>query len=239
MIFENIENISLSNTSWQDKVFLTFDIDWACNEVLDFLLDILNKADIKATLFCTQKTENLTKIKKNPKIKFGIHPNFNPLLEGNLQYGKNIDEIIQFYKDIVPEAISVRSHSLAQSSLIVQSYAKFGLKYDCSHFIPFNSKIELKPWLHWDEKIINVPHFWEDDVHCISRQENNVEIYLKSKGLKVFDFHPIHIFLNTENIDRYYKSKKFHNDFKKLSQYVNKSSYGTYNFLLDLIEAAG
>lgn len=33
--FENIKNIDISNTStWEDKIFLTFDLDWCSNEVL-------------------------------------------------------------------------------------------------------------------------------------------------------------------------------------------------------------
>lgn len=35
MVFENIKNISIKDkASWRDKIFLTFDVDWASDEVL-------------------------------------------------------------------------------------------------------------------------------------------------------------------------------------------------------------
>jgi len=42
MKFENIKNIDISNPStWQDKIFLTFDLDWCSDEMLSYTLDII------------------------------------------------------------------------------------------------------------------------------------------------------------------------------------------------------
>jgi hypothetical protein len=198
-------------------------------------LDIIEEYDIKATFFVTHNTPLLERMRANPKIELGIHPNFNFLLEGDFRYGKNIKEIIKYYKDIVPEAVSVRSHSLAQSSKMLDSFEEFGLIYDCNTFIPFSSGIEVSPY-NITNKLIKVPHFWEDDVHCLYEWDWNVEKFLKYKGIKVFDFHPIHIFLNTEHLDRYVVSRRNSNEGILLSKF-RYMGYGTYNFLLDLIRS--
>jgi hypothetical protein len=166
--FENIKNINLENpSSWEDKIFLTFDIDWCSDEVLSFTLDIIEKNNIKATFFVTHETKLLDRMRANPNIELGIHPNFNPLLSGDFRYGKNIDEVVGYYKNIVPEAVSVRSHSMTQNSHILDSFEKAGLIYDSNTFVPYSSDIELKPYKHWTKKLIKVPYFWEDDVHFI------------------------------------------------------------------------
>ena len=234
MVFENIKTIDVKNkSSWRSKLFLTFDVDWCSDEVLSYTLDIIEKYDINATFFITHQTILLDRMRENPKIELGIHPNFNPLLSGDFQYGGNINKVIEFYKKIVPEAVSVRSHSLTQSSNILDVFSHFGLKYDCNHFVPYSSNIDLKPWDHWDGKLIKIPYFWEDDVHCIYGWDWH-EDFLNNGGIKVFDFHPIHIYLNTEQLDRYEKSREFHSCSEKLSKYVY-DGYGTHNFLIDLI----
>ena len=237
MTFENIKNIDLyCPSTWEDKIFLTFDIDWASDEVLSYTLDIIEKYNIKATFFVTHETPILDKMRINPNIELGIHPNFNPLLNGDFSYGRNIDEVIEYYKNIVPEAVSVRSHAMTQNSHILDTFDKFGLMYDCNTFIPISSKIELFPWKHWSEKLLKVPYCWEDDVHCVYNWEWNVKKLLDNKGLKVFDFHPIHIFLNTEKLDRYEKSRDSFNNFSKLKNKVNFSAYGTKDFFIELIK---
>jgi hypothetical protein len=235
MKFENIKNIDITNeVSWKEVLYITFDIDWCSDDVLSYTLDIVEKYNISATFFVTHKTTLLERMRKNPKIELGIHPNFNPLLNGDFRYGKNIDEVVNYYKNIVPEAVSVRSHSMTQNSLILDSFEKYSLKFDCNTFIPFSSNINLKPYEHWTNKLIKIPYFWEDDIHCIYEWNWNIDKFLNYDGIKVFDFHPIHIFLNTENMDRYEKSRKFHKS-KKLYSYVN-NDYGIYNFLKDLIK---
>ena len=72
-------------------------------------------------------------------------------------------------------------------------------------------------------------------MHFIMSWGGNADRFVKHKGVKVFDFHPIHIFLNTENIDRYENSRVVQRDFEKLKEYVF-AGYGTRSFLIDLID---
>ena len=234
---KNIKDIKLQCGFLETNIFLTFDIDWCSDEVLEYTLKILDKYDVKTTFFITHYTKLLNKMFENKKIELGIHPNFNPLLNGDFRYGKNIEEVIKYYMNIVPMAKSVRSHSMTQNSNILDLFKENGLMFDCNTFIPFNSGINLKAYKHWNG-LVKVPYFWEDDVHCIYGWEWDVEKFLNYKGLKVFDFHPIHIFLNTENLRRYNKARPYLQNYKKLKEFVNAETYGTRDFLIDLIRSA-
>ena len=237
MRFETINTISIYNPStWKNKLFLTFDVDWASDKVLSFTLDILEKYSIKATFFITHETTLIKRMADNPNIEVGIHPNFNHLLDGDARYGKNMAEVLKNFKKLSLNSCSVRSHSMVQGTQLLELFEKHKLVFDCNHFIPYDAGIELKPWFFWNNTIIKVPYFWEDDVHCRHGWEWNPQIYAKAKGIKVFDFHPIHIYLNTEHLDRYHQAKEFHAKPYKLSSLINKKHYGTRNFLLDLIK---
>ncbi len=75
-----------SNTGspeWSDTVFLTFDVDWACDEVFADTIDLVEQADVCATWFITHGTPLLERLRENPKFGLGIHPNFNNILAGN------------------------------------------------------------------------------------------------------------------------------------------------------------
>ncbi|MFY9107284.1 polysaccharide deacetylase family protein [Aliarcobacter cryaerophilus] len=235
MTFENIKNIDISNsTSWQNKMFITFDIDWCTNEVLSYTLDIVEKYDIKATFFVTHETKLLERMRVNPNIELGIHPNFNFLLNGDFRQGSSSKEVVQYYKKFVPNAVSVRSHSLTQSSNIFPIFEDEGFIYECNTFIPLQGGIQL-PYKH-TKQLIKVPHIFEDDVRELYEDEWNLKKYLNYKGIKVFDFHPIHIFLNSENIERYNSAREHFQNFEELKKCVNTKSYGTKDFLIDLIK---
>lgn len=208
--FGKINEIGVDRpATWQDKVFLTFDIDWAHDEVLEDTIDLVEQAGASATWFVTHDTPMLERLKANPKFELGIHPNFNFLLQGDPCKGANAEEVVDRLLEIVPEAKSVRSHSMAQSSKLLQLFQEKGLTHDCNHFIPEQAGIELKPWHLWNG-IIKVPYFWEDDATCIYNNSTSVLELVSRPGVKVFDFHPIHVFLNTDNINRYERSRIVH-----------------------------
>ncbi|WP_203363284.1 hypothetical protein [Bacillus sp. REN10] len=67
----------------------------------------------------------------------------------------------------------------------------------------------------------------------------NVSHYLNKDGLKVFNFHPIHVYLNTERLDRYYRIKSFYHNIEKLEAHRLKNDLcGTRSFLNNLIAEA-
>lgn len=238
MTFSKISSIDIENkATWSKALFLTFDIDWAPDFVMEETMDIIGY--IPATFFVTHNSTLINQIKKMNHIECGIHPNFNPLLNGDLKYGGNIADVLDYYLGIVPNAVSIRSHSMTQSSHILDIAEKKGLKYDCNHFIPFESRIDLNPYRWLNTNLIKAPYFWEDDVYFIT-QNGEWDITCIDKllncNLKIFDFHPIHVYLNTEHMDRYEAAKPYMNDAKKLKEFINTKTYGTRDFLKELIK---
>src|SRR5258708_1040997 len=106
--FLRVKDLEQYKNNFENKLFLTFDIDWASDEVLGYTLDLLEKYTICATFFVTHETPLLTRIRNNPRFEMGIHPNFNFILNGDSRYGKNPAEVIDYYLKMVPDAVSVR-----------------------------------------------------------------------------------------------------------------------------------
>lgn len=228
--------IRVSDCSSPDEIGnvigLTFDLDWACDAVIHDTIDLVDQAGAPATWFVTHNTPTLDRLRANPKYELGIHPNFNPLLAGTNSPG--VEAVIDALLEIVPEAKSVRSHSMVQSSRLMDLFLNKGLTFDCNHFIPEQSKIELRPWRLWNG-LVKVPHFWEDDATCIYINNSGINELVKRNGLKLFDFHPIHVFLNTEDLSLYEQTRAYHSDAKTLLAY-RYSGIGTRNYLKQLLD---
>jgi hypothetical protein len=224
--------------TWQNDLFLTIDIDWAHDEVLADTIDFLDRYNVHATWFVTHDTPLLERLRANPKYELGIHPNFNWLLSGDRRNGANAAEVIDRLMQIVPEARCVRSHSMTQSTVLLQAFANVGLTHDANHFVPVSSGVSLKPWILWNG-MVRAPYCWEDDVFCIYHQRGvavpDVAASAHLSGLRVFDFHPIHVFLNTENLDRYERTRTLHKDPEELIKH-RFEGYGTRSRLLQLLE---
>lgn len=240
--FSQISKISPNvRDTWSDRIFLTFDIDWAHDDILMDTITLISKASVAATWFVTHETLMLKNIRKIPHQELGIHPNFNLLFDGFFDKSLDVKNITKNLLNIVPEAKSIRSHSMTQSSRLLDMFKDMGLTHEVNHFIPHHTGIELSPWILWNY-LCKVPYFWEDDVHILYEsigiaQKNPVELATKKKGgeLKVFDFHPIHVFLNTESLDRYERTRPLHHNPKELIKH-RYEGYGTRNRLIELLE---
>jgi len=237
--FSKISHIAVRDFEQHvETIYCTFDIDWACDEVLADTIDLVEEADVCATWFVTHDTPLLKRLRENPKFELGIHPNFNNILAASPDpnNGKSAEEIVDRLLALVPEAKSVRSHSTTQSSALLQLFRDKGLTYDCNHFIPHQAGIELRPWYLWNG-LIKVPYFWEDDVSALYGDNfGAIADLTQRRGLKVFDFHPIHVFLNTERMERYEESRPYHRSPEKLLAYRNKETSGARTALKALLE---
>ena len=79
------EQASLSNS-----IFIALNIDRVADVVIEKALDTLERLDVEGALFVTCDTSYLFKMRSNSKIELGIHPNLNPLLEGNTDTGADV-----------------------------------------------------------------------------------------------------------------------------------------------------
>jgi len=236
-MFDHISKIDLNNRSWKEKEYLTFDVDWVSDEILETTINILETNNVRATFFVTHNSDLLNSLMDNPLFEIGIHPNFNYFLNGDIRYGSNLKEILEYYMKIVPDAVSIRNHYLLNGTQFINIYRELGIKYDVNLFIPHYSGIkELSPFSYWSEEVISVPFFWEDDINLLYLTDWNIDACLDFEGIKVFAFHPIHVFLNSEKIERYSSCKQHIRNYKVCREYVNTKLYGTRDFLIDLIE---
>ena len=144
-------------STWSNNIFLTFDIDWAHDEVIEDTLQICESYSAPATFFATHKSAALNHGAIDlTQHELGIHPNFNPLLQ-NKSLKDDFRRICSELKNDFPDARSVRSHSLCFGSLIQTSYEKLGLTHDSSIIIPYQeNSFPLFPWRMWD-KLVRVP----------------------------------------------------------------------------------
>lgn len=171
-------------------ICLTFDIDWMPEFAIEEILLILEKYNLKATLFCTHKLIN---IKDSTNVELALHPNFFP----NSSQGNKEDEILCNLKTWFPNAIGMRTHRLFWYSGLLNKIKKYDLVYDSSLFTPFQQG--LKPFNELG--ITRIPFWWGDNYHLRSNLSlNTIELpFLMEPGIKIFDFHPINIYLNTND----------------------------------------
>lgn len=191
-------------TSLNDYI-LTLDIDWAPDFVIDSVAKILIEKNVQATWFVTHDSESIQKLRENSNLfELGIHPN---MLNGST-HGKTEDEVLRYVKKIVPEAVSMRTHGLYQTSNFLTLAAKeYGILNDVSLFLPRTAYIQPHV-IKWNGILLNrIPYFWEDDSEMFEKKPlwTLLDDSLKVQGIKVFDFHPIHIALNTDKFERYKK----------------------------------
>lgn len=203
------EIIPENRTTWEDRLFLTFDCDWAHDKVIEDTLDLIQQFQVAATFFVTHKSHILKKIAAQEYIEVGIHPNFNRLLSGNLTQEKSIENVINQLMDFVPKASSARSHSLVCGSPIEAYYHKVNITHDSSLYVPhqFNS-YEIHPSRTFFGGV-KCPYFFCDFAACF-HPPAAMPVLMSRPGLKIFDFHPIHVFLNSENQERYESTRSMH-----------------------------
>ncbi|RXJ90603.1 hypothetical protein CRV01_05470 [Arcobacter sp. CECT 8983] len=193
-----------------NKVVLTFDLDWCTDEVLDYLLDKLIKNNIPATFFVTHDTKLLNKIKKYNFFELGIHPNFN---DGST-HGNSYKEVIDHCLSIVPKATSCRPHGLKVSSNKLIYMMEKGIKIDCSIFMPNVSNLENFYFEINNHRILRVPYNWEDDYEFYQRDKKYQFSDIQNLENKILDFHPIHVYLNSDS-EKQYKMYKANKEFSK------------------------
>jgi len=225
--------------TWQNKRILSFDMDWASDEVLADSIDLVERSGVKACFFVTHDTILLKRLRENEKIELGLHPNFNPLILAQ-SLDKSADNILEELKEIVPEASVLRSHSMTTSGRWLDLYKQHGIQY-VSNYIMFLSR-QIFPFRQING-LIEAPVYYADDGHLVlARNEDWRESLLQfdvmnTLGLQIFNFHPIHVFLNAQDINCYRRTRHIHDNYEKLIKY-RAQGMGTRSRLLGLLKTA-
>lgn len=226
--------------SWTRSWFLTIDVDWAPDETMADTLELIQSYNVASTWMITHDSPMLDELRSAPNVELGIHPNFNGLLEGQDTRGfSNAKSVIEDLVVLVPEARAVRSHSVAQSSRLLDLCVESGLTHDVNMFIPSGSGNICSPWQSWNG-MTRVPYVWEDDVWCLYEGTEQPEIspsdiVTNRPGIVVINFHPNHVYLNTESLDRSESVRNFHKNAEELHKH-RYEGYGTRDRLIDLLQ---
>jgi hypothetical protein len=224
-----------------NNYIVTLDVDWAPDWCIRSVADILIRKQVKATWFITHDSPAIRELSCHSGIfELGIHPNFQP----NSTQGSFPEEIMCALMEIVPGAVSIRTHGLYQStSLFTVIQKQFGILNDVSLFLPKTPNI-VPHTLHLSESqsILRLPYFWEDDIemHCPAPDFSLDSQEYHAPGLKIFDFHPIHIALNSSRMSSYDDCKKsvpvLHVLSRERAEEFQGESHGTGTFFGELTD---
>jgi len=216
-----------------NKICVTFDIDWAPDFVLDYVLDLVKKSGIHTTWFVTHNSKTVKRIIEEETIEAGIHPNF---LAGSTQ-GDTPDRVMNKLMKIVPGARSVRTHAMVYSASISRMFATYGLTIDSSLFLGGMANIQPFVTQYPDNRrIIRAPYFWSDDGEITNTPKWEIPT---CDGLKILCFHPIHVYLNTSRWDDYFLFKEQYKKFpfpEVVRKYTQNKRPGVRDYLNRILE---
>lgn len=196
-----------SPTELLSDIHLTIDADWCEDTVLAETIEIVEGYGVSATWFLTHDTFLLPRLLNNPKFEIGIHPNFSRQLAGGAS--ESAESELRRMLEIFPNSKSIRSHSIVSSSPLSKLFAEHGLTHESNYFIPFSDAFMVRPWTETCG-LIQVPFCWADDASLIFGSDGFGRSFFASPSLKVLDFHPIHIYLNTESMEHYESTRADH-----------------------------
>lgn len=170
---------------------MTIDVDWATEKELSATAETLIKNEVKSTWFLTHDSPQIQKILDVDLFEFGIHPNFMP----DSTQGKTISEVMLYLSQIIDSKI-VRMHRLYQySNLFKELGEDYGMLVDVSIFLPETPNIQPHIFRFPKSSMIRIPYTWEDNLEKWNgyRNVSTTNNIFSTNGLKVFDFHPVHI----------------------------------------------
>src|SRR3989338_5056127 len=215
--------------SWtQSPVFcFTSDIDWVSEEVIRYSHQILSGDALRLTYFNTNESAFLSDLNAAKKIKMLIHPNFLP----DSSQGNSFSEVIDYCKQLVPDADGFRCHRYFEVNDIMDDFAKRGFKFVSNHCT--RCEPNIRPLMH-RSGLLSLPIFLEDGGYLLmdpTLDFNQLIPRLETPGLKIINFHPAHMAFNTPDFSYTRKIKEIirikyvkHND-KKNTMAPNKKKY--------------
>ena len=201
-----IESSAGSNTLSNSSV-LTIDVDWAPDWMIESVTKVLMANGVKSTWFVTHKSPAIMAMRdRDDLFEIGIHPN---CLAGS-DHGSTEDEVLTYLKGCFPDAVSMRTHCLYQTTAFLErATAEYGIEFDVSLFLPRTPNI----YHHWIRRhgtaLCRIPFVWADDNEMFQKDPiwTLDDDRLCIEGLRVFSFHPVHLVLNAPTFDIYEKVK--------------------------------
>jgi hypothetical protein len=206
-------------------VCLTLDLDWAPDHVLDDTRQLLQQVGLPTTIFATHQSPAVTALLTVPGCETGVHPHFlgDP----------DEDAVLSRLLTGFPTAVGVRSHELYFDSRLLPLFQRKGVRYFSNDLMFLHSG--LQPYYDWSG-LVRLPLYWEDDVHCLyfDGRFDRAALRLDQPGLKVLNFHPVHLYLNTHEIADYQAAKPLLAD-PVAARKLRREGFGIRTLFLDVV----
>jgi len=184
-------------------IILTLDIDWAPDFMIDYAAEVLLARGVKATWFVTHESPAVGRLREHPDLfELGIHPNF---AAGSTQ-GATPEAVLDHCLRLVPHARCMRTHGLVQSTRLLQLVAATtAIEADVSLYLPRAAGLRPVDYPLAGRPFVRLPYVWEDDFEMLQAAPwwNLAPVLALGPGLKVLDFHPVHVYLNSPRFERY------------------------------------
>ena len=219
------------------RIFLTMDLDWASEDVIEEALPSFDEFALPLTVFQTHFSPNVQARAKSYPTELEWHPNF---LEGSSQGADS--EKIDFYLQSIPsERKIVRCHLYYEPDSLPIFLNKNGIGATSDDLSLLSHKSSYLKDGHQE-----VPLFFEDG--CYIKGGHPLDIrhvlsFMEEEGDYVFLFHPIHLAFNSigYSLTRELKDNLPRETYWKLSHEFISSrkakGYGMRRFANDLIRA--
>ncbi len=190
------------------ETVVTIDVDWAPDFMIEWVAARLRERRVRATWFVTHDSRATRRLADEAELfEVGIHPNFHP----GSSHGSEMRGVLDHCLAIAPEARSMRTHGLWHSSHLIDTVVSHTpITCDVSLFVPGASNVRPLVYERPARDLVRLPYVWEDDYELERRYPDWQADRLTSSapGLKVLDFHPVHIFLNSTSMSGYEQVKR-------------------------------
>ncbi|MRG60558.1 hypothetical protein GE115_11875 [Agromyces sp. CFH 90414] len=230
------------------EVFVTIDVDWAPDWAMHGLLDTLLEGGVRSTWFITHESDMLDELRRHPDlVDLGIHPNFQP----GSSHGADPVSVIAECMRIVPEALTMRTHCLVQSTPILQAVVDHSpVVLDSSLYVRDLTDVTVSELpLDHGRSLARAPYVWEDDLEFFAPAPRwDGHAFLAERDsldeLTIVDLHPIHVALNSATPVNYHALRSFHGGDVRRARASDAIDYlhrgpGAATFLADLVSASG
>lgn len=188
-------------------VLVTLDVDWAPDFAIDFAAGVLSAQGVKATWLVTHASPATDRLAAQPELfELGIHPNFSP----GSSHGDTPEAVLAHCLGLVPGARTMRAHShLISSPILNYVAAETPIVTDLTIFLSHTALAAPVPYTVRGRTIYRLSSFWEDDYEFgLEPPRWDLSAHLdETPGVKIFNFHPLHVYLNSSD-DRAYEELK-------------------------------
>ena len=199
-------------------VAITLDVDWAPDYIIEDTARLLIERRVKATWFVTHASPALKMLREHSEIfELGIHPNFK---EGS-SHGRNMAEVVAHCMDLVPEAVSARSHGLIQSDYLWRYYVESSpIRRECSTFLGHAPGAYPSRFFWKGKELLRIPYNYQDNIEMdMPRPVWDAGVFLGRKtGIQMLDFHPFYIYTNASSMAVFETVKMLGRPFHELSE---------------------